>query len=559
MNIIRTLSLIFIIFLGAFLRFYHLDSIPRGINDDEASHGYNAYSLLLTGKDEWGKSYPIFFRESGNYASPLYTYLTIIPIKFIGFSIFSTRYVSALSGVLLIFLTYLTVYKFSRNTKLSLISSLVISISPWSILFSRTAIEANLALTIVAFGFYLLSLSLQKVYFFIPAALIMGLSTHAYHAERVLGLFYLAIFVFVFKKKYLHHMKYLILGFVLFLIIQSPQFLLSIQPGAFKRFNLQNYLSYEFFLENGKQYMSFPFGHLIFIAREFSSQYITYFSPLNLFFKPDPQLLRSIPDLSIFYQWMLIPCIFVIRALRKFNTQIKLLLYCLLISPIPAALLKDPFYTLRALPFFWGLSIVISIGIVKMIEKLNRKFQLGIIFVLLLYSLIMLYSSYFILFQYERSGIYGYPYQKLIELIVQYPKSNLVLDSDDTFPTYIWIAFYQKFDPNKLQEISSPRIGKNYYSGMPFNGRYRLDNIEIRPIYWEDDIYKDQILVGTPISISQKQAEEHMLTKVFEIPDYSGKLYLTGYQTHPRQHCLQEIKENALISPHCKKINITNQ
>ncbi|KKQ38117.1 MAG: hypothetical protein US53_C0001G0022 [Candidatus Woesebacteria bacterium GW2011_GWA1_37_7] len=45
--------LLLIILLAAFLRFWKLGSYPA-LNADEAAIGYNAYSLLETGKDEHG-------------------------------------------------------------------------------------------------------------------------------------------------------------------------------------------------------------------------------------------------------------------------------------------------------------------------------------------------------------------------------------------------------------------------------------------------------------------------------------------------------------------------
>ena len=47
-----------IIALAVVLRFYNLSQVPIGFNDDEAAFGYNAYSILKTGRDEWG-SWPV--------------------------------------------------------------------------------------------------------------------------------------------------------------------------------------------------------------------------------------------------------------------------------------------------------------------------------------------------------------------------------------------------------------------------------------------------------------------------------------------------------------------
>lgn len=212
----KIIMLLLIILLGAFLRFYNLGIIPAGVFVDEASHGYNAYSLLLTGKDEWGKSFPVFLRGSGDYPSPLYTYLSIIPILLMDLSVFSTRLVSALSGTLLILLTFLIVNRFRNNSNLAFISALLVAISPWSILFSRAAIEANLALTIVALSFYLLLISLDKPYFFILGAIVMGLSTYAYHAERVVSILYLVFFLLIYKKRSIRVKAWVLSGIIFF-------------------------------------------------------------------------------------------------------------------------------------------------------------------------------------------------------------------------------------------------------------------------------------------------------------------------------------------------------
>jgi len=54
--------LFLILILGFFLRIVNLQNLPHGFFCDEASIGYNAYSLLKTGKDEHGKPWPLFFQ-----------------------------------------------------------------------------------------------------------------------------------------------------------------------------------------------------------------------------------------------------------------------------------------------------------------------------------------------------------------------------------------------------------------------------------------------------------------------------------------------------------------
>ena len=145
--------LVLIICLAFFLRFYKLGEIPAGIHPDEESHGYNAFSLLKTGKDRYGEKFPILFRSFGSYQPPIYTYLATIPVGLFGNTIVSVRSVSAVIGTILVLITYffsLELFKTKGRRWVALIAALVVAISPWAIYFSRLVAEGNLGVTFFA-------------------------------------------------------------------------------------------------------------------------------------------------------------------------------------------------------------------------------------------------------------------------------------------------------------------------------------------------------------------------------------------------------------------------
>ncbi len=92
--------LIFVLLLTLIFRFWQLELIPSGLNWDEAAYGYNSYSLLLTGNDEWGVSWPIFLRSFGDFKPALLSYLQIPLIYFNGLTTNSLRIPVALLGVI---------------------------------------------------------------------------------------------------------------------------------------------------------------------------------------------------------------------------------------------------------------------------------------------------------------------------------------------------------------------------------------------------------------------------------------------------------------------------
>jgi len=531
-----------ILLLSLLVRLYKLDTIPFGLNIDEASMGYNAYSLLQTGKDRYGEAFPVIFRSFGSFQAPLYTYFTVPAIFLFGANIFAVHLVSALSGFIVVCATFLIGYLgLKQNFRQTIVITIVVAFTPWSILFTRFATEASLGLALFVFSIPFFILSLRKIYFFIPASFFLGLATHAYYSERVISVIFFIGFIFLFLKKLLMNKKWLICGICVFVATLLPHMAIF-GSGAFsRRLEQVNYFSEATFLEQGGNLRNFPFGKSMYIAREFSSQYLAYFSPRNLFFDPDPQGARSIPDLSVFYSWMVTPFFIGIYYLfKKRSLPInKILILVVLISPIPASLTRDPFYTIRTLDYLWSISFIIGIGIYNLLTKIHYfYFKVGLILTFLFFSITIFYVSYFVLFKYERAENFGYSYIKLFEFIEQnknFSQKNFVIDTSRELGAGVRMAFLKKYDPLKLQQTLKPKVGNMYYGSVEFVEEYALDNIEVRPIFWKGDVYKEQILVGDSLAISEGQIKEHKLKLEFEIKDLTDRVSLKGYSTNPKE------------------------
>src|SRR3989304_8478183 len=96
-----------LVFIGAFLlRIVGLSSYPVGFTQDEAGLGYDAYSLLLTGKEQWGKSFPLVLRSFGDFKMPLYSYLAIPSVYLFELNEFSVRFPNAILGSFAVLTTF---------------------------------------------------------------------------------------------------------------------------------------------------------------------------------------------------------------------------------------------------------------------------------------------------------------------------------------------------------------------------------------------------------------------------------------------------------------------
>ena len=86
--------------LGALARLLFLSQYPAGLNQDEASAGYEAFCLLTTGADRFGNPWPVLFPSWGSGQNVLYSYLTVPFVALFGLSEWSIRLTAALFGTL---------------------------------------------------------------------------------------------------------------------------------------------------------------------------------------------------------------------------------------------------------------------------------------------------------------------------------------------------------------------------------------------------------------------------------------------------------------------------
>jgi len=136
--------LLAILLVAAILRFVQLDQVPPGLHVDEAANAWNAYTLLKTGKDQHGVSWPILYtRAFGENRSTIYIY-ALLPFQAIGgLNIWTTRLPAALGGVLTILLVFVIGAR-QFNLETGLLAAGLLALNPWHLQVSRYALEASL-------------------------------------------------------------------------------------------------------------------------------------------------------------------------------------------------------------------------------------------------------------------------------------------------------------------------------------------------------------------------------------------------------------------------------
>jgi hypothetical protein len=504
--------------LALSLYLYKLGDIPNGLYVDEAVVGYNALSILKTGRDEYGKFFPVAFKFFGSYTPPLYVYLTSIFVKILGLSVFSVRLPSVLLGFLSVILIYklMEILKLVKSKYFPLLVCSVYAFSPWQVFYTRIGYEIYLGYFLYYLAVYLFVVGVKRMKVLPWSGLAFSLAIYSTHSQRYLMPVTIVALVLLYKAEVFQSDSLTWIkntSFVMF-FTQIPNFFLLFTPAFFTKGNL--FYKLTVLEQSAKIMLPRHVGLLLSFVREFGSQYFAYFSPRSLFFLPEPDLQRSVPELAPFYFWMVIPYfigIYIIFRNIK-NDSYKLLLMLVAMAPLPAAFVGDPFSTQRTLTLFLPVTIVICLGINHIFNNVNRLAVALSVVVLSLISCIFLWRGYFVLLPNERAKEWGYGFEQLSVIVGDNSNTEFLIDTARMKPAYIEFAFYLKYPPEMFHQDMN-QAGHLYYSNTSFNDSYSFGNITTRSVKWEDDVYEEQIIVGDEYVVSESQAEEHCLTKEF--------------------------------------------
>jgi 4-amino-4-deoxy-L-arabinose transferase-like glycosyltransferase len=480
--------LVIIVVLALLLRVIALSSHPVGFTQDEAGIGYDAYSILKTGKDQWGVRFPLVLRSFGDFKMPLYSYLAIPSIALFGLNEFSVRLPSAVLGTLAVLTTFLMVNEYSKRENLALWSSLLLAISPWHLSLSRGAFEANLTVFFMSLGVYAFLKGLRFKKWMLLAAGAFGLNLFSYHSARLVTPLVVLLLVFlnwnrligepVDKKvvRFLNKYKWSILLLLLFLVVV----LYSMFSGASTRgldITILNPTDKwaavaDRRLEAINLGLPEPIARLysnkpLYVIGKFTKNYISYLSPGFLFLEGVGDWgYGMIPGRGVLYLIEIVSVsLSLIAFVRKerFSGMTFFILW-ILVAPIPAALSKgSPNSGTRAAVMMPAIQVISAYGVVfvySFLQKSKRfviylKFFSLVIVLLIFTSLMAFTEDYFYHEPTQASVAMRSGYKKMMDKVLSVESNyDLVVISRTLSVPNIWVQFYGKVDPKLVQGAS---------------------------------------------------------------------------------------------------------
>jgi len=176
----QLLVLFLLIIIGFAVRGFGISVVPSGLNQDEASIGYETFSIMTSGCDRNANSLPVHLVSWGNGQNALYAYLSIPFIYLFGLNVFSVRIVNLLFSCLSLLIFY-SLFKSIFGKKKALTALALLSICPWSIMSARWGLESNIFPTLFLLAVFFLIKGIQTSQrYFLASFLVFAISLYSY-------------------------------------------------------------------------------------------------------------------------------------------------------------------------------------------------------------------------------------------------------------------------------------------------------------------------------------------------------------------------------------------
>lgn len=541
MKQISILGLGFILLLSFLIRAWNISFVPAAPYWDEMDAGYQAYSILKTGKDYFGNRPGLIVQSFADFRAPLLIYLTVPFVAALGLNIYSVRLPAAIFGTISILLIYLLSKILFKSEKVSLTAALLAGFAPWNIQYSRMAFEGVLLLSFFLGGVICFFKGLKDSKWWVASGTLFGLSLLAYNTAKLFVPVILVILTAIYISKKSIGKNFWI-GLVLSSIFLAGGLYTSLFQGGGMRFaeisvwtdpqlesSIDQYrqesaISYTDSRDMGMSARvpdKLIYNKATFIADKVTQSYLKAISPDFLFIAGDPNLRHSPYRMGELYRVEFVTIIFGLVLLflgttRGDKNKIFLSLW-LILAPIPAALTRDGgTHTSRLFLLFPVLTIVSAAGVFYMVDlipkRAGRYLFTGLVLIWV-FSVSFYLNYYFGSYKLESARYFQYGFPEAVkEAINRKADFKYVIIDDRKDSALMNFLFESKYNPSDFQAK---------VSGLSFEfGKFKADKLDnfyfMKPgrrdwyLAFEDNLINDNYL----LIASSEQLEEQTVEKL---------------------------------------------
>jgi len=442
--------LVIILIIGFLIRVWNLDKNPAGFFCDEASIGYNAYSILKTGKDEWRARFPLLFKAFGEYKNPVMIYSTVPFVKLFGLNEWSVRLTAVIYGTLAIYSIYL-LSKTLFSYQVAVWAALFLAIAPWHIHFSQTAFEliaSTFWVPMFLYFFLKTTKDFSRYYLFTVITFFISFFTY-YPVKIYLPLLTVGIFFIYFDKTkfWLNQKKFWLINFLVIVF-----FLFTMFPYLFNR----AYLSRWDQVKNERLFTSF----------KIIEAYFNHFSYDFLFRKGDIDFpgqfitRHSVRGMGQLYLWQLpfliLTIIYIFHRNNETRKKLLFLLFFLIIYPMGSIFTSVNPQASRSVIGIIPFTLITAFGVHKVFSFFKKRYSKIVFFLALFFFITVAFLKYIGLkkhYPFYSSDFWGWQYgpKEIISyFLANKNKYDELYMSGEFNGTEIFLKFY---DPeNKCQD-----------------------------------------------------------------------------------------------------------
>ncbi len=433
---------------GVALRTIALGSVPAGFNQDEAVNGYDAYSLLKTGRDHHGNLLPAVIQGFNDYRMPAFQYSLIPLVGIFGLKPWVVRFGTALWGIgdlaAIAALALLLL-----DPRAAAVAVMLAAVSPWHLALSRFGIETVGASTAAGWGVaaFLFALQRRERRWLFASALVFGLSLYTYSIAKAFVPPMLLLLVALYWRDLRPMIGAAIAALIVLALCAIPQALLIARHGAEMQARY-------------KQISVFTQGqHGWDLLRRIVDAYLSHFGRDFLFIKGDWYDVLHPPGFG-----QLLPVQAAMAALgaasllqARWRRPAILFIGWLLIAAIPGTLTTPAPHALHDALAMTPWSLLSALGVVFLLdfELWNRTLRLAAATVLIALALAQGFSFvrfYFGSYPAIAARDYQYGLEQAVTAAQHYARTDepIVMPYTINQP-YIYMLFFNRYPPALFQ------------------------------------------------------------------------------------------------------------
>jgi len=460
--------------------------VPTAYYWDEAAILLDSKCVAETGFDVHHRPwYQVIYPSYGDYKLPFYIWMSALSVKIYGVNDWVIRLPNVVMGLLTIIVGGLLAKELvdrHQSQVAQLMTMLVLTLTPWSLMFSRTGFEGYSGQALLALSIYLLLKSRKKWWLMIFSALVGGLATYAYFSVRfvwpVVTVGYYVGWVFdyhqlikmrlwpFFQSIFIWLIGPLIIFGLTFLpMAKSPLYhdMDNFRLSAVSILNNFNYalMSNELRAQAGNKFIDRLLFHRHWLLiRELASNYADNLSLNFLFVSGDPNLRHGTGQNGLFLLPLILAAFWGLWSLFDQNRRAWCwLIIWWLVALLPASVPENTPHALRSLNALVPLSIIIGFGLTQIFLMISNsriirlfKFSYGLS---LIFSAAIFINYYFTQYPVSSAEAWQSGYVEAAAVVNQRRSEVIKVYVEQPEKLYLWIFASSGINCQEFQSLPS--------------------------------------------------------------------------------------------------------